>query len=246
MRHTTLARYAAALLATFATIGGCTMKNQDAPDLAGPSELSMSLTVTASPDTIPQDGAAQSVVTVAARDASSQPIANLNLRLDVATDGGFANDFGLLSSRNITTGSDGRASAVYTAPEGLFGDATPEAYVRIYVWPVGTNFDNANPRSVSIRLVAPATIYAPGSPVASFAYSPLDPKAGQDVYFNASASTDPDGRIVQYQWTYGDGDVEYGVTQIHDFPKGTFNVVLTVTDNSGKKASTTRTVTVSE
>jgi hypothetical protein len=236
-----------ATAATVAAVGGCTMKNQDAPDLSGPSELSTALTVTASPDTIPQDGAAQSVIAAVARDSRNQPIPNLAMRVDVVAESGFANDFGRLSARNIATGPDGRATVVYTAPQGLFGDATPEALIRIYVTPVGTNWDNANPRSVSIRLVPPATIYVPGSPVASFTFSPNGAKAGEDVYFNASGSTDPDGNIVQYQWTYGDGDIEYGATQIHDFAKsGTYNVILTVTDNVGNKASTTRPVTVVE
>lgn len=244
MRHTTLARYAA-VLAALALASGCTMKKQDAPDLTGPSEMSTSITVTATPDTIPQDGAAQSVIAVVARDVSNQPLANLSLRVDVVVDGKFANDFGRLSARNVTTGPDGRASVTYTAPQSVFGDATPEEYIRIYVTPVGTNFDNANARSVSLRLVAPATIYSPGSPIASFTFSPTNPKAGQDVYFNASASGDPDGSIAQYQWTYGDGDVEYGQTQVHDFANvGTYNVILTVTDNSGNKASTTRSVVV--
>jgi PKD repeat protein len=226
--------------------GGCTMKNQDAPDLTGPSELSTSLTITATPDTIPQDGSTQSLIAIVARDANNQPIANLSLRLDVVVDGQFANDFGRLSAQNVVTGSDGRASATYTAPASVFGSATPEAFIRIMVTPIGNNFDNASPRSVSLRLVAPATIYTPGSPVASFTYSPANPKVGENVSFNASASTDPDGSIVQFQWTYGDGDVEYGETQIHDFARvGTYNVILTVTDSSGNKASTTRTITVS-
>lgn len=246
MRYTTLARYVA-VAATVVAVAGCTMKDQDPPDMTGPSGLSLSITVTATPDTIPQDGAAQSVVTIVARDANNQPVTNLNLRLDVVNNGQFANDLGSLSSRNPTTGSDGRVSVTYTAPQGAFGDSTPEELIRIYVTPVGSNFDNANPRSVSIRLVPPSTIYVPGSPVASFLYSPINPKAGQDVFFNASASSDPGGKIVEYQWTYGDGDVEYGVTQVHDFPNaGAYNVILTVTDNSGKKASTTRTVIVSE
>jgi PKD repeat protein len=201
--------------------------------------------VTATPDTIPQDGATQSLIAIVARDVKNQPVANLSMRLDVLIDGKFANDFGRLSSQNVTTGSDGRVTATYTAPASVFGSATPEEIVRIMVTPVGTNFDNASARSVSLRLIPPATIYAPGSPIASFTFVPASPKVGQDVSFNASASTDPDGSIVQYQWTYGDGDVEYGITQVHDFPSsGTYNVILTVTDNSGNKASTTRSIVV--
>ncbi len=248
MSHNTFARSTlqVAGLAALVVIAGCTMKNQDAPGLAGPSGLATSLTLTASPDTIPQDGAAQSVIAVVARDANNQPIPNLTLRIDLVVGGLIANDFGRLSARNITTGSDGRATVVYTAPQGVFGDSTPETTVRVYVVPVGNNFDNANAFSVLIRLVAPATIYAPGSPIASFTFSPAAPKVGQDVFFNASGSSDPDGAIVQYEWTYGDGDVEYGLTQLHDFPSaGTYTVILTVTDNAGNRASTSRQVTVS-
>lgn len=248
MSHITLARRTlqATGLAALVALAGCTMKSQDAPAPTGPSGFGTSIIVTASPDTIAQDGTSQSVIAVVARNESNQPVANLALRVDVAVGGAFASDFGRLSARNIATGSDGRATVVYTAPQGAFGDSTPETLVRIFVWPIGTNFDDTNPRSVSIRLVAPATIYAPGSPIASFTFSPTSPKKGQDVSFNAAASSDPDGSIVQYQWTYGDGDVEYGLTQAHDFPaEGTYDVILTVTDNAGNKASTSRQVTVS-
>jgi PKD repeat protein len=134
---------------------------------------------------------------------------------------------------------------VYTAPPQPPDHNDPEAYIRIYVTPVGTNYDNALSRYVGIRLVQPATIYVPGSPVAQFSYTPSSPRTAQDVFFDGSLSIDPDGSIVSYQWSYDDGDFETGMTQYHDFVKaGTYNVTLTVTDNAGNKASTTRLVTV--
>jgi hypothetical protein len=118
MSHITLARgiVTAAGAASLVVLSSCTMDNQDPPAFAGPSEYATSLTMTASPDMIVQDGASQSVIGIVARDAANQPIANLSMRVDVVVNGAFANDFGRLSARNITTGSDGRTTVVYTAP----------------------------------------------------------------------------------------------------------------------------------
>ena len=39
-----------------ALTGACTMKNQDAPPLTGPSEFAQSIGIAVSPDVLPQDG----------------------------------------------------------------------------------------------------------------------------------------------------------------------------------------------
>src|ERR1035437_2282980 len=103
------------LLLTVAAAASCSTKNTTAPPLSGPSELSLSLTVAATPAIITQDGAAQAQVIVVARDSAGRGIANLPLRLEI-TQGGQIVDYGVLSAKSVTTGSDGRASAVYTAP----------------------------------------------------------------------------------------------------------------------------------
>jgi PKD domain len=235
-------------LVCIAGVCGCTLKKQEAPPLTGPSELSTAITLTATPDTIPQDGAAQSVIVINARDAGNQPISNLSLHIDMVACNpscNLASDFGTFSTRNPTTGADGRASVVYTAPAWPETGFQPDIMVRIYASPVGSNFDNANYHYVSIRLIEPTILYAPGTPYPQFTFSPSVPAVAQQVFFDASASKDSDGTIVNYQWTYGDGDVEYGEVQQHDFPAaGTYYVTLTVTDNDGKKASTTRGITV--
>jgi len=58
-------------------------------------------------------------------------------------------------------------------------------------------------------------------------------------------SYDPDGTIVSYEWDWGDGSA-HDTTEAatHDWPKGTYTVTLTVTDNDGVSASTTVEVTV--
>ena len=67
--------------------------------------------------------------------------------------------------------------------------------------------------------------------------------------FDGSASYDPDGTIVSYEWDFGDGHTGSGETTSHhyDAPNGrTYNVTLTVTDNDGARNSSTITVDVYE
>lgn len=51
---------------------------------------------------------------------------------------------------------------------------------------------------------------------------------------DASGSTDPDGQISSYQWTFGDGSSASGAKVMHAYAaSGTYAVGLTVTDNKG-------------
>jgi PKD repeat protein len=52
--------------------------------------------------------------------------------------------------------------------------------------------------------------------------------------FTGSASSDSDGTIETYDWTFGDGSVGSGDVAIHDFVEaGPYTAVLTVTDDDG-------------
>lgn len=84
-------------------------------------------------------------------------------------------------------------------------------------------------------------VSAPGNqlPVADFTADPegsfLIPAT---IDFDASASYDPDGSIVAYQWNFGDGNSGAGETVSHTYTSyGTYNVILTVYDNTGAPAS---------
>lgn len=62
---------------------------------------------------------------------------------------------------------------------------------------------------------------------------------------NGGCSTDPDGTIASYAWTFGDGATGSGATPSHTYAAaGTYTVGLTVTDNGGATASTSQSVTV--
>ncbi|MEM2293150.1 MAG: PKD domain-containing protein [Nitrososphaerota archaeon] len=78
-------------------------------------------------------------------------------------------------------------------------------------------------------------------PIPRFTFSPVIPSAGQEILFDASQSSDPDGKIVSYRWNFGDGTpilttTEKKVVHIFTLPR-TYNVTLTVIDSDGLTAS---------
>jgi PKD repeat protein len=90
------------------------------------------------------------------------------------------------------------------------------------------------------------TVVAPNvAPSASFTATPATGRVPLRVRFDGSRSRDPDGSIRAYRWQFGDGSSGVGKTTRHSYRHvGAFTVVLTVTDDRGASASTSRTVTV--
>jgi len=83
------------------------------------------------------------------------------------------------------------------------------------------------------------------SPRARFTASPTSGEAPLNVSFNASASSDSDGSITSYVWTFGDGGSSSGATAAHTYTSaGTYTARLIVTDNDGATDITTKTILV--
>jgi hypothetical protein len=75
-------------------------------------------------------------------------------------------------------------------------------------------------------------------------YYPATVNVGQNVTFDASKSVDV-GRIVSYQWSFGDGTNATGPIVSHLYDKGgTYQVKLNVTNNEGISNLKTFTITV--
>jgi len=88
-------------------------------------------------------------------------------------------------------------------------------------------------------------------PTAKFTYSPRSTLDGEMVVsasewitFDGTDSTD-DGEVIAYRWNFGDGTEDEGQIVEHRwlYP-GTYNVVLTVTDDDGDESSSVQQIKV--
>jgi len=88
-------------------------------------------------------------------------------------------------------------------------------------------------------------VVAKTPPNATFTYSPATPLTGENVTFNATASYDLDGQIVNYYWYFGDGNTGTDNITTHSYAdNGTYTVTLTITDNDGLNDTALDTITV--
>ena len=79
-------------------------------------------------------------------------------------------------------------------------------------------------------------------PTASFTHSCDDLTCG----FDGSGSSDSDGNVVSYAWSFGDGSTASGASVNHTYSSdGTYTVTLTVTDDDGATDSASESVSVS-
>jgi subtilisin-like proprotein convertase family protein len=89
-----------------------------------------------------------------------------------------------------------------------------------------------------------------GVPFAALSAAPNPAVAGQSVLLDASASNDPDGTIVKYDWDLdGNGTFESTTgavpTRSHAYPNpGSFSVGVRVTDNDGSTRTATASLSV--
>src|SRR5579872_2984652 len=106
--------FVVSLLSTALLVTGCTVHQQSAGSLSGPSGLGLSIRMSATPDTVTQDGSAlaQSTILVQAFDQNGSPTkANVQLTL---------NGPGTLSASAVSTPN----SVIYVPPAATTGPAT--------------------------------------------------------------------------------------------------------------------------
>ena len=178
------------------------------------------------PPVLPYTGGRTEII-VTVYDSYLQPIPGIRVILEA--------DAGVLDSRGtpLTTDQSGRVIDYLQTDR--------ECTVTIYAG------DQTHTASVVLEEAPDPNI----DPVANFSYSPLNPTAIEEVYFNATASYDADGSISSYNWDFGDGSTGHGVRTTHQFDVSpftskTYTVVLTVYDNDGGHSATSREITVTE
>jgi len=114
--------------------------------------------------------------------------------------------------------------------------------------PTNTGDITRNPLSGDSTVLFQPEAPMPQPPSAQFFYYPSWPNTNETVTFNASASYDPDGYIVSYNWDFGDGTpvvIESEPITTHRYNAfGNYTVTLTIIDNDGLTANSTTIVSV--
>ncbi|ACM58390.1 PKD domain-containing protein [Halorubrum lacusprofundi] len=147
------------------------------------------------------------------------------------------------------------------------GSSDPDGSTLTYEWAFGdgatttgetTSHSYADPGDYTVELTvtdeygntdtATSTITVTSrTPDASFTVDPSTGTADTSFSFDGSSSSDPDGSMLTYEWDFGDGATATGATTSHSYgTPDVYTVTLTVTDEYGASASTSKTVEVND
>ena len=227
----TVIRRSWGLLALAVISTGCSVDKSTAPDVSAPSGFGLSIASTASPDSLPRDGQATSLVQLFVRDYQDKAIGGQRFSLSATT--------GTLSATDVTTDSSGAATVRFTAPSVN----TNVTAAMISATPIGNaGTVTSGSRTIVIGLTGPSV------PVASFTWTPPSPGRLDLVTFDATNTT-VDGTSCldkcTYAWDFGDGTASADRITTHRFDNAaTYSVRLTVSTSAGVTVNSTRSVVV--
>ena len=101
-------------------------------------------------------------------------------------------------------------------------------------------------QSITLVVIPGSSGPANQPPVAAASATPTSGTTPLAVSFTSAGSSDPDGTITTYAWTFGDGGTGSGPSASHTYTTaGTFIATLKVTDNAGATATKSLTITAS-
>jgi PKD repeat protein len=187
-------------------------------------DVSVRAVSTANPDTLSVFAAqrsgddAMTVMVISKALSGSTPVTVSFSNFQLA---GIASPWRLTSSNAIT-----RLADVVTT-DSTFSATVPAQSITLFVVPMSGGPANQPP--VAVASASPASGAAPLA-----------------VAFNGTGSSDPDGSIASYAWTFDDGGTSSSAAPSHTYPSaGIFTATLTVTDNGGATNAATVTITVS-
>ena len=240
---------AAAGLCLLLGMAGCGLDKVTVPGLSGPSELGLSLFMTASPDVLVADGASTSAVQVFVRDQNGQLVSGRAITFRVADANGIVADVGTLNAYTAVSSGAGVATVIYKAPART--DFTSNGSALIEARPVGTDANDAVYRTVRIELrSAEGRLFPPNPdnlpPVCQILIqAPFGMKTNTSILFQTNSS-DEDGTIVRYFWDFGDGSPtsDKPDEEHHYSTAGSYTITHIVTDNNGSQGTCSAGVTI--
>jgi hypothetical protein len=120
---------------TLLALGSCGLDEVKIPPLVGPSELGLSVALSASPDTVNADGVSQSVVRLVARDQNGKPAPGRQMLFQLEQGDGLLVAGSIVvgplqGGISLATDNAGVAQVVYTA--GFSAGSTATIGVRPY------------------------------------------------------------------------------------------------------------------
>jgi PKD repeat protein len=178
-------------------------------------------------------------------------------------DGGINSSTVTITVRNLPPTADLNVtpSSAFTGEELVFnGSAStdPENQISSYFWSFGDGGSDTGPivrhiyeddGKYTVRLTvvdedgvasyAEVSVTINNRPPEAWASAlATEVKTLEDVTFSSEGSKDVDGRVMWYQWDFGDGDVAFGPSASHAFrDDGVYQVTLTVIDDDGDEAT---------
>ncbi len=192
------------------------------------------ITLTVTDDRGAMNSVSKSVTVVAPNVPPVAAFTTSQSGLAVTVNGSTSSDSdGTIASYAWTFGDGGTATGATPAPH-TYAAAGPYTITLT----VTDNRGGTNSTTKDVTVSAPANV----PPVAAFTTS----QSGLAVTVNGSTSSDSDGTVASYAWTFGDGGTATGATPAaHTYAAaGPYTITLTVTDNKGATNSTTKSVTV--
>lgn len=124
--------------------------------------------------------------------------------------------------------------------EWTYGDGNSDSGVTVThsysssgLYRVWCNITDSNSKEDKWSCIVNVTDYI--GPIARFTFAPSKPRFDDTITFNATTSSDSDGTISTYSWSFGDGNTTTGQTATHSYgTNGEFTVTLNVTDDHSK------------
>src|SRR5258706_1735836 len=235
---------------------GACQHDVDIPDLEGPSETGLALSLKVSKDVLVADGRDFAVVTATVRGPNGKPLANQDVFFAVADESGHFADIGVIVGSNgpgtgatVRTNAQGVSQIIYEAPART--DATANQTVLVTARLVGDDANGGSYHSVRIELRSAEPKLFPANPSnlpphCDFITEPaVGPFKTNTVIGFHSTSFDTDGVIIRYEWNFGDGTTGDQPDNAKVYrTAGSYSVVHSVIDDDGARASCTAGIVV--